>query len=126
MSKARLVINAVTVEKRPVSEVTKVYGAPVPGSTRCWPATRPRARRVPGNRAGRRANTMDARPTRRRASSQHTPPALPVRAVRGKPSGYTNRASGLDPVRYASVDPATHRPVALQGDTHRDREETPR
>ncbi len=30
------------------------------------------------------------------------------------------------PVRYASVDPATQRPTALQGDTRRDKEETPR
>ena len=112
MSKARLVINAVTVEKRPVSEVAKAYGAPVPGSTRCWPTTRPRARRVPGNRAGRRADTMDARPTRRRASSQHTPPARPVRAVRGIPSGYTDRPTGTKPVRYASVDTATQRSIA--------------
>jgi hypothetical protein len=62
---------------------------------------------VPGNRAGRRADTPDARPTQRRASSLHTPPARPVRAVRGKPSGYTDRHSGPKPVRYTSVDTAT-------------------
>ena len=84
------------------------------------------ARRVPGNRAGRRAGTIDARPTRRRASSQHRPPARPVRAVRGIPSGYTDRASGTKPVRYASVDTATQRPTATQGDTHRAKAETPR
>ena len=30
------------------------------------------------------------------------------------------------PVRHASVDTATQRPTALQGDTRRDTEETPR
>jgi hypothetical protein len=81
--------------------------------------TRLPGRPSPGNRAGRRADAPDARPTRRPASSQHTPPARPGRAVRGKPSGYTDRASGMEPVRYdsyASVDPATRRPTATQGD----------
>ena len=64
------------------------------------------AARASGNRAGRRADTPDARPTRRRASSQHTPPARPVRAVRGKPAGYTDRPTGTKPVIYTSVDGA--------------------
>ena len=42
MSKARLVITAVTIEKRPVSEVAAATGSPGPGSTRCWPATGPK------------------------------------------------------------------------------------
>jgi hypothetical protein len=40
-------------------------------------------------------------------------------------SGYAPRSLAPIPVRYASVDPATQRPTALQGDTPRDREETP-
>ena len=44
MSKARLVITTITVEKRQVSEVAKSYGSPAPGFTRCCPATGPRAR----------------------------------------------------------------------------------
>jgi hypothetical protein len=41
-------------------------------------------------------------------------------------SGYPHRSLAPIPVRYASVDTATQRPTALQGDTRRDREETPR
>ena len=50
----------------------------------------------------------------------------PVRGRPWKTSGYTDRASGTRPVRHASVDTATSRSAALQGDTRRDREETPR
>jgi hypothetical protein len=41
-------------------------------------------------------------------------------------SGYPHRSLAPIPVRYASVDTATQCPTALQGDTRRDREETPR
>jgi hypothetical protein len=41
-------------------------------------------------------------------------------------SGYPHRSLAPIPVRHASVDTATQRPTALQGDTPRDREETPR
>jgi hypothetical protein len=50
----------------------------------------------PRDRAGRRADTPDARPTQRRTSSQHTPPARPVRAVRGKLSGRADRPDSTD------------------------------
>ena len=68
--------------------------------------TRLPGRPRPGNRAGPRADTPDARPARRRTSSQHTVPARPVHVVRGRPSGYTDRPTGTKPVRYASVDGA--------------------
>jgi hypothetical protein len=41
-------------------------------------------------------------------------------------SGYPHRSLAPIPVRYASVDTATTRFTALQGDTFLDREETPR
>jgi hypothetical protein len=45
----------------------------------------------------------------------------------GTPSnGYPHRSLAPIAVRYASVDTATQCPTALQGDTRRDREETPR
>src|SRR6266567_7046705 len=46
----------------------------------------------------------------------------PSVAVRGKPTVHTDRPSGRTP----SVDTATQRPAAPQGDTWRDREETAR
>ena len=45
MSKARLVITAVNVEKRPVSEVARSYGVARSWIYGCWPVTGPRARR---------------------------------------------------------------------------------
>jgi hypothetical protein len=41
-------------------------------------------------------------------------------------SGFPHRSLAPIPVRHASVDTATQRPTALQGDTCWDREETPR
>jgi hypothetical protein len=53
-----------------------------------------------------------------------------ARAARPWPSvetsGYPDRATGPDAVRYTSVDTATPGSTALQGDTPRDREETAR
>jgi hypothetical protein len=89
---------------RPLRPPGKRHG--LPDNCPSHQCTRLPGRPRPGNRAGRLADTTDARPTRRRASSQHTPPARPVRAVRGIPSGYTDRASSTKPVRYASVDTA--------------------
>jgi hypothetical protein len=53
----------------------------------------------------------------------------PSVAVRGRPwktSGYTDRATAPDAVRYASVDTATPWSTVQQGDTRRDKGETPR
>jgi hypothetical protein len=41
------------------------------------------------------------------APSQDTPPVRPVRGRPWKTSGYTDRATGTDAVRYTSVDTAT-------------------
>jgi hypothetical protein len=41
-------------------------------------------------------------------------------------SGYPHRSLAPIPVRHTSVDPATQRPTARQGDTRRDRAKTPR
>jgi hypothetical protein len=48
----------------------------------------------------------DACPARHGASSPNTPPAQPVRGRPWKTSGYTDRATCADAVRYASVDTA--------------------
>ncbi len=93
-----------------------------PGHQRTRPSRAPTA---PGKPPELPADTRVARSTRRRTSCRDTPPAL-ARAVRGKPSGYTDRPTSTKPVRYASVDPATQRPTARQGDTRRDRAETAR
>ena len=89
---------------RPLRSPGKRHG--LPDRYPSHQCTRLPGRPRPGKRAGRRADTPDARPTRRRASSRHTPPARPVRAVRGRPSGYADRPTGTKPVRYASVDGA--------------------
>jgi hypothetical protein len=52
-----------------------------------------------------------------------------TRPVRGRPwkaDGYTDRATGLDAVRHASVDTATHRLTVTYCDTRRDTKETAR
>jgi hypothetical protein len=57
-----------------------------------------------------------------------------IRQARARPgtgtgtpsSGYPHCSLAPIPVRHASVDTATQRPTALQGDICRDREETPR
>jgi len=59
----------------------------------------------------------DARPTRRRTSSRNTPLARPVRGRPCKADGYADRPGGPGAVRYLSVDPATQRSTARQGDT---------
>ncbi len=79
---------------------------------------RPRPREI--TRAGRTHG--DARPTRRRTSSPNTPRAghpHPIKRLR-------TPLPGPRPRPYVSVDPATQRSTARQGDTRRDREETAR
>jgi hypothetical protein len=51
--------------------------------------------------------------------------AAPVRGRPFKANGPSHRSQAPIPVRHASVDTATQRPTPLQGDTYRDREETP-
>jgi hypothetical protein len=50
----------------------------------------------------------------------------PSVAVRETADGAHRPSPGTNPVRHASVDTATQRSTATQGDTPRDREETPR
>ncbi len=52
--------------------------------------------------------------------------AAPVRGRPCKADGSPHRSQAPIPVRYASVDTATQRSTARQGDTRRDREETAR
>ena len=55
---------------------------------------------------------------------------MPADLARPWPSvaadGYTDRATGLDAVRYASVDTATYRRTVTRLDTRRDKKETAR
>jgi hypothetical protein len=95
---------------------------PYPSHQRTRLPGRPRPGKSRGPPGGHNGYTPDSAP---RVKPAHAP-ARPVRAVRGNADGYTDRPTGPKPVRYASVDPATQRPTALQGDTPRDREETPR
>jgi hypothetical protein len=50
----------------------------------------------------------------------------PSVAVRETADGAHRPSRGTDPVRYASVDTATQRPAARQGDTRRDKKKTAR
>ncbi len=59
-------------------------------------------------------------------SRRNMPPARPVRGRPWKADGYTDRATGPDAVRYASVDTATHRLTVTHTDTRRDKKETAR
>src|ERR1700677_735629 len=53
-------------------------------------------------------------------------PADPVRGRPWKADGYTDRATGSDAVRYASVDTATYQLTVTHADTRRDKKETAR
>ena len=68
----------------------------------------------------------DARLTQRFMSSRNTRPGRPVRGCPWKADGAHRPSWRPDAVRYMSVDTATRRRAALQGDTQRDREETAR
>ena len=77
---------------------------------------------APGNHAGRRTDTPGCTPD----SAAHVKPGHAPGTGTGTPSsGYPHRSLAPIPVRYASVDTATQRPTALQGDTPRDREKRP-
>jgi hypothetical protein len=54
-----------------------------------------------------RATGRNSRPAPRPTSGQDTLSARPVRGRPWKASGYTDRATGTDAVRYTSVDTAT-------------------
>ena len=107
---------------RPLRPPGKRHGLPdrLPQSL-CAPAF-PTAL-VPGNRAGRRADTPGWTPD---SGANVKARAPPERAPEPPSSGYPHRSLAPIPVRHASVDTATQRSTALQGDTRRDREKTPR
>jgi hypothetical protein len=56
---------------------------------------------------------------------EHAAGTAPSVAVRKTADGAHRPSWGTDPVRYTSVDTATQRPPARQGDTSRDREKRP-
>jgi hypothetical protein len=68
----------------------------------------------------------NAHSTQRLTSSRNPRPARPVRGRPWKADGAHRPSQGPDAVRYMSVDTATRRSTAQQGDTWRDREETAR
>src|ERR1017187_7513657 len=90
--------------------------SPAPGSALALGSSRPVLPSV---------DARDTRSTQRTASSRNSPLAAPSVAVRG--SRRLHRPSWRpDAVRYMSVDTATQRSTALQGDTRWDGEETAR
>ena len=103
----------------PVPQASRSPGPPAQPSAH--PPSRPP--RIPGNRAGRRADTCGCTLDSASNVKARQPPE---RAPEPPSSGYPHRSLAPIPVRYASVDPATQRPTALQDDTPRDKGETPR
>ena len=95
---------------RPAISAPAFPGRPVPGKSPGPPG------RMYGN----------ARSTQRLTSSRNPRPARPVRGRPWKADGAHRPSQGPDAVRYTSVDTATQRSTAIQGDTWRDREETAR
>ena len=86
------------------------------------PSRPPSSRKSRGPRPDTRGCTPDSAANVKPGNAAGT--ARPWPSVK-QPTVRTDR-EGTKPVRYASVDTATQRPAALQGDTPRDREETPR
>jgi hypothetical protein len=78
--------------------------------------------REPQKRAGRRADTGCTPDSAANVKAR----APPQWAPEPPSSGYPHRSLAPIPVRHASVDTATQRSTARQGDTRRDRAETPR
>jgi hypothetical protein len=83
--------------------------------------SRPGCPLSPGRRAGRRTATRGCTP----GSAVHLMPEYAASAARPwpsvkKPTVRTDRPGGMDAVRYASVDTATHRPAVIHTDTRRD------
>jgi hypothetical protein len=79
-----------------------------------------------GNRrAGTDGHRRDARPPQRHTLSRDRPPARPVRGRPWKTDGVADRSHHPDAVRCMSVDAATRRPTATQGDTRRDKAKRP-
>jgi hypothetical protein len=104
-----------------------------PGHRHALPNRRPGHQRtrpsppVPGEPPGRQADTGMHAPLGGACQAGKTPAsaARPRPSVE-KPTVRTDRPHGPDAVRYTSVDTATQRSAARQGDTPRDREETAR
>jgi hypothetical protein len=98
---------------RPARPPSRSPGSPAPPSAHPpSPAARPRhitgpAGRVYGN----------ARSTQRHRSSRNRRPARPVRGCPWKADGAHRPSWRPDAVRYTSVDTATQRSTAIQGDT---------
>ena len=88
--------------------------ASLPARPRPGEFTRPRRTRETHARTGGARQVRD------------TAPAGPSVAVRETADGAHRPSWGPDPVRHTSVDTATQRPTATQGDVPRDREETAR
>jgi hypothetical protein len=77
---------------------------------------------VPGNHAGRLADTPGWTPD---SGANVKARAPPERSPEPTSSGYPHRSLAPIPVRYASVDPATQRTTATQDDARRDTRKWP-
>ena len=121
---------------RPLRPPGKCHALPDrhPGHHRTRPSPAAPSRETSRAAGGRR--DMHAHLNRERQAARRAAPANLVRGssvdaapVRGRPckaDGSPHRSQPPIPVRYASVDTATQRPTAPQGDTRRDKAETPR
>jgi hypothetical protein len=109
------------------SRARRITSSPAfPASTGIWcPARYPRSD-TPSTRSPRRRKPGLAAPVNCRHQAETRRWHGPSVAVREKADGAHRPSWGTDAVRYTSVDTATHRPAARQGDTRRDREETAR
>jgi hypothetical protein len=88
--------------------------------------TRPSRPHHPGSHRGAGRTYGDARSTQRLTSSRNTRPARPVRGRPWKSRRCTPTVLAARTPSAMSVDTATQRSTAIQGDTRRDREETAR
>jgi hypothetical protein len=117
----------------PARQASCSPGPPPWPSPRTCPSPPPR----PGKPAGQRADAGTCTLSSAANVKPHTGPpprtlvrgssvvAVPVRGRPCKADGPPHGSLAPIPVRYASVDPATQRSTALQGDTRRDREKRP-
>jgi hypothetical protein len=95
---------------------------PWPASSHAFTSRIPSPSPSAGSDHGTKAESSDRAA---RVKPAHAP-ARPVRAVRETADGYTDRPTGPNPVRYASVAPRTQRHPPVQGGTPRHTDETAR
>ena len=115
-------VNARATRAAPPARPPSRSPAPPP-----WPSAHPPSppARVPRNHPEPPAGTSGCTPdSATRVKPGNARQRRPVRGRPWKADGYTDRATGPDAVRYASVDIATHRLTVTHRDTRRDKKKT--